>query len=330
MFLNQRQKDILLAGAIGDAVGYIVEFENLGKIIRKYGPNGLTLDMIHPQATLTVSDDTQMTLFSLEAVHLFCRLKGDYYFDMFMEDQYYKIFMQWFYTQTDKYSPLITSHVAKFPAMQHQRAPGNTCLGALNKSLPRPVPINDSKGCGGIMRAAPFGFLENAEDAFNHGCIQARVTHGHPSGHLPAGFFAGLIHTLTNCEGSTLISAVDTNLIFLNNCADNTETVDIIEKSLRIATESGGDVFSDLRRIGEGWVGEEALGVALYSVAIAESFEEVIKISINHNGDSDSTGSLAAQLWVAIHGLPEKYRKWEDRLDVANAFSYVTNGDNYK
>jgi ADP-ribosylglycohydrolase len=322
MILTQQQKDILLAGAIGDAVGYVIEFSKLDKIHRDYGPTGLTLDMIQPTAILTVSDDTQMTLFALEAIHA----KGD----ETRPNDYYEAFMQWYLTQTDFVSPLITSHIAKLPSMQHQRAPGMTCLSALAKALPRPMPINDSKGCGGIMRAAPCGFLDNIEDAFMQGLQQARVTHGHPSGYLSAAFFSALIHAIGRWGGTTLSRPIELTLGYLDGHIGNDETFDIIEKAQRIALQSQGDIYSDIKRIGEGWVGEEALGIAIYSVYVAKTFEEVIQISINHSGDSDSTGTLAAQLWVALYGLPEKYREWEKRLDIADAFAYATNGDNYK
>ena len=321
MILSQRQKDILLAGAIGDAVGYIIEFHKLERIHRDYGANGLTLFMIEPKAQLTVSDDTQMTLFTLEAIHAAgAGAKAN---------DYYEAFMQWFHTQNDWYSPLITSAIAKIPSMQRQRAPGMTCLGALNKPLPRPVPINDSKGCGGIMRAAPCGFLPTLDDAFLHGKIQARVTHGHPSGYLSSAFFAALIHYTSNYSDVSLGQAIEMCLGFLDGNIGCEETFEIIEKAQLIAAKSEGDYYADIKRIGEGWVGEEALGIAIYSVYVATSFEEVIRISINHDGDSDSTGSLAAQLWVSLYGLPEKYREWEQRLDIASAFAYATNGDNY-
>jgi ADP-ribosyl-[dinitrogen reductase] hydrolase len=42
-----------------------------------------------------------------------------------------------------------------------QRASGNTCISALESGAMGTIekPINDSKGCGGVMRAAPVGML---------------------------------------------------------------------------------------------------------------------------------------------------------------------------
>lgn len=59
-----RQLACLLGGAIGDALGYSVEFSRWREIERAYGPSGIRLAMTH--GPLVVSDDTQMTLFTLE------------------------------------------------------------------------------------------------------------------------------------------------------------------------------------------------------------------------------------------------------------------------
>ncbi len=53
----------LIGGAIGDALGYAVEFKKIWNITEEYGPNGITrYDLFHGVAR--ISDDTQMTLFT--------------------------------------------------------------------------------------------------------------------------------------------------------------------------------------------------------------------------------------------------------------------------
>ena len=44
------------------------------------------------------------------------------------------------------------------PELYSRRAPGGTCLSAIIQGNPGSVnnPINNSKGCGGIMRVAPL------------------------------------------------------------------------------------------------------------------------------------------------------------------------------
>ena len=57
----------LLGGALGDAFGYAVEFDSLEAIRRRFGPEGIREPVFHA-GRLVVSDDTQMTLFTLEGL----------------------------------------------------------------------------------------------------------------------------------------------------------------------------------------------------------------------------------------------------------------------
>ena len=68
--LRDRIRGSLIGGAIGDALGYPVEFFcSYSNIQRKYGSNGITrLDTkqwwTNGKGKAVVSDDTQMTLFT--------------------------------------------------------------------------------------------------------------------------------------------------------------------------------------------------------------------------------------------------------------------------
>ncbi|MEE9267503.1 MAG: ADP-ribosylglycohydrolase family protein [Gammaproteobacteria bacterium] len=81
--------------------------------------------------------------------------------------------------------------------MNVHRAPGNTCLGALAAGGPgTPADrINNSKGCGGVMRVAPIDLMRgwSSEQVFDVALRAAAVTHGHPSGFLSAGAMALMI-----------------------------------------------------------------------------------------------------------------------------------------
>jgi ADP-ribosylglycohydrolase len=68
--------------------------------------------------------------------------------------------------------------------------------------------------------------------------------------------------------------------------------------------------------LGEGWVGEEALAVGWYAAVTAGSLAECIALAANHDGDSDSTASIAGQLYGARHGLAALPAAAVYRLDV--------------
>src|SRR5699024_5165813 len=64
-----RFQGCLLGGAVGDALGYPVEFLSERAIFLKYGPGGIrTLaQACKPNHPASISDDTQMTLFAANA-----------------------------------------------------------------------------------------------------------------------------------------------------------------------------------------------------------------------------------------------------------------------
>lgn len=69
-----RFRGCLIGGAAGDALGYAVEFLDEGQIFGKYGSSGITEYNLTNGKAL-ISDDTQMTLFTANAL-LFATTRG--------------------------------------------------------------------------------------------------------------------------------------------------------------------------------------------------------------------------------------------------------------
>ena len=186
MEIQDRYAACLLGGAMGDALGYPVEFMSKNEIISKFGDNGITeLAIDRTSGKALISDDTQMTLFTADGLiwsHLRCTERGiGSYEGSGTLQSYYR----WYYTQTgticDDYwlkkqphetdNDIITYHktILEYPELFARRAPGNSCLSALAKDRMGTVeiPVNNSKGCGGVMRVAPVGFFlhKNVEEA---------------------------------------------------------------------------------------------------------------------------------------------------------------------
>ena len=66
---RDRIRGCLIGGAVGDALGYPVEFLSYSQIIHSFGEKGITeyaLDVQEGKAV--ISDDTQMTLFTAEGL----------------------------------------------------------------------------------------------------------------------------------------------------------------------------------------------------------------------------------------------------------------------
>ena len=62
--LKDRVLGCMVGGAVGDALGYPVEFWNYDTILNEYGRNGITRYKLGRNGKALISDDTQMTLFT--------------------------------------------------------------------------------------------------------------------------------------------------------------------------------------------------------------------------------------------------------------------------
>lgn len=81
------------------------------------------------------------------------------------------------------------------------------------------------------------------------------------------------------------------------------EFEDIIKKAIVLSGEIHEDADA-ISQLGEGWVAEEALAIAVYSVLkYKDRFHEGVICAVNHNGDSDSTGAIAGNILGAYLGL---------------------------
>jgi ADP-ribosyl-[dinitrogen reductase] hydrolase len=307
-----RRLACLLGGALGDAVGYRVEFKRWPEIERAHGPDGIRLAAC--KGALVVSDDTQMTLFTLEGMARAKRVE-----DIVTEVR--EAYLDWLHTQGYGSERPLRGDLAKVTALKHLRAPGTTCLSALRRGGRGTVKsaTNDSKGCGGVMRAAPLGFLPDSvsdTDVFLLGAECAALTHGHPDGFLPAGAMAVLARdALRDVPSEQSIAKV---LELTRAWPKSQGTAQAIESAVKVAAD-GEASRARVDALGEGWVGEEALAVGLYAAMVAKTFSECIELAANHDGDSDSTASIAGQLWGARFGLGGIAREVVERVDVVEA-----------
>ncbi|MCC7075927.1 MAG: ADP-ribosylglycohydrolase family protein [Acidimicrobiia bacterium] len=157
--------------------------------------------------------------------------------------------------------------------------------------------INDSKGCGGVMRVAPVGLTAN--DPFELGATAASITHMHPTGWLAAGAFAALLSRVLN--GADLSAACNIVIENLDEMNGGEETANALRAALEVA-ESAPVGAETVERLGAGWVAEEALAIGVYATLVADDFSHGLNVAVTHSGDSDSTGSIAGNLLGAMHG----------------------------
>ena len=313
----------VLGGAVGDAFGYAIEFDRWSTIQRKYGTKGLQQPVLHG-GELVVSDDTQMTLFTLEALIESLPTQGQPASSLQLRPflaACQRAYRRWGHTQGLPLPDELLggSQLVHSPALRLRRAPGNTCLSAVRAGAGGTCeqPINDSKGCGAVMRTAPLGLLASApaEQELVLGCTAGALTHGHVEGWLPAGLLAAIVQHLL--QGRELTSAVAQALAMAEQQVEPTDTttVRLLQAAVRHAQAALPPAVAWLS-LGEGWTGDEALAIAVYAAASTRSFEDAIRVAANHDGDSDSTASIAGQLAGARDGILAVPHAWVRRLDV--------------
>lgn len=336
----------LIGGAAGDALGYAVEFNDEGTIFGRYGAGGIRSYSLE-EGKARVSDDTQMTLFTAYA--MICCAEERKEKGSAAAPRYYaaEAYLEWLMTQDSSYGTacgnygnfedpretdgLIAVPLLRLPEIYAWRAPGNTCLSSLRTRRAQDHridsyikdPVNPSKGCGGVMRAAPVGMIpwESIEEMDRESAEIAAITHGHSLGYLPAAVLTHVVHRLIFCpEQMTLRQIVeearDTVTGIFAEDEHAGELARLINKAIALS-ESGGDDLDNIHALGEGWVGDQALAIALYcSLKYKEDFSEGLIASVNHMGDSDSTGAVTGNILGALVGYEALDQKWKDDLEL--------------
>lgn len=335
---HDRIRGCLYGGAVGDALGYPVEFLSEEGIRARYGGGGIKAFDTSGSGVARISDDTQMTLFTANGMLLWMTagnmapIRGlpRFYLARAYED--------WYKTQTRSFADLAQTDrgsqeggwcwLLDLAQLFSCRAPGNTCMTYLADGVPQQDdflthPRNDSKGCGGIMRVAPVGLVawRRPADLAREAAQAAALTHGHPLGWMPSAFLALMVHKLVFAKDPvTLQEAALYARSHTADCFAGQPDLPVLLNLVDQAMEAAGSQTDDLTAIhslGQGWVAEEALAIALYCVLrYPDDFSAAVTAAVNHQGDSDSTGSLAGALWGAAHGYKAIPEAWKDKLEL--------------
>ncbi len=278
--------------AIGDALGFPNEFLRLLQIREKYGESGL--EDFKPAYGLpagSYSDDTQMSLALARAI-----IKTDDFdvenFMGYVKDE----FVAW----------------SKSP--ENNRAPGGACMtGCVN--MEKGVHWKESgdswsKGCGAAMRAAPLGlvFHKNTEKLFELAYAASVCTHGNPTGiasGIGTAYAVGLI--LGGVEPLEIVDKV---------CDIPHATDEYTRKMRQVKGLLEEDLEVAIPVLGEGWVGEEALAIALYIFnKFPRDYKRSVLAAANTNGDSDSLACITGALSGAFNGIETIPETWIRRVE---------------
>lgn len=363
-----KYRGCLLGGAAGDALGYAIEFDREEAIAARYGSHGIRNYQLDERGLAPFSDDTQMTLYTANS--LLCSLaalsaqasggapasgdtqaSGDTHaaggapapapatmpspaaLAAYAPAQMAQFYVEWMYTQVSPY-PLAEpkAWISSLPELFASRAPGVTCMNACEAMANGAKAVNNSKGCGGIMRMAPVGLI-NTCPSFSGvelqrlGAQLAELTHCHELGWMPAGVFAHIVSLLARDEASSVREAATQALNTLPEAFPNAHYLGQLQELLRYTLRLADSDIPDLEAIhalGEGWVAEEALAIGLLcSLRHEDDFAGAITSAVNHGGDSDSTGAIAGNIvgaHLGLAGIPQRYL---EHLELRDTISKI-------
>lgn len=336
--LQDRIRGCLIGGGAGDALGYEIEFMREPSIFYQYGTKGITSYALNPRTgKALISDDTQMTLFTANGMLVSDSLAYADGLCRKPEVTIQKAYEDWLQTQLRTFSRRDTkdsvSWLMDVPELFHRRAPGNTCLSGLTFRMEAaPVedyianPINNSKGCGGVMRVAPLALRKwESIEALDMAAAQAAaITHTHSLGYMPCAVFCHIINRILfpTAEVMSLDQIVEEAVLTTEKLFQGDPYLpalrDIMDRAVLLSRNNDSDL-DNIHKLGEGWIAEEALAIAVYCVLkYPNDFSQGIIAAVNHNGDSDSTGAIAGNILGAIVGYEAMEEKWKKDLECAD------------
>ncbi|MFH9826252.1 ADP-ribosylglycohydrolase family protein [Streptomyces bobili] len=312
----------LLGLALGDALGFPTEFNDVPSILAKCGP---WREMELPRRAF-VSDDTQMTL----AVARALRTAMD----------------RGLLVPTRLERPLREEFVDWYRSPENNRAPGRTCLTACDllrddRRLWQDASQIGSKGCGANMRVAPLGLAPGLSDEQRAGAaqLQSGLTHGHPTALAASDLTAHAVRLLAQgAEPLGLVGllrsyALDNRTRYHHRWLGDLWTrsqdptpehfiargwddcLGVLER-LQEALRSPSPETDPCLATGDGWIAEEALATGLLCFLLfPDEPVTALRRAACSAGDSDSIACLAGAFAGAYAGADAWPTEWADRIE---------------
>lgn len=309
MSLNTKFLGCMLGGAVGDALGYPVEFKSYNEIKQQ---GFISSPKIDKSGIACVSDDTQMSILTAYGL-----LQSDSINNIFV------LYTKWINIMY-KGSNIddVLPEFSAYPTLFAPRMTGMTCYHSLqNASRNTTSSPNNSKGNGAIMRIAPVGLMySDPVKAFTIGMNISLLTHGHPIGYIAGGLFASIISMVL--QGKSLLLAIEQSLELSKkykppkffDFIHYKVITDKINLAIKLA-QSNKLTEIAIQQIGKGFIAEETLALAIYCVLKTDNFKDGILMSVNHGGDSDTVGAVTGNLLGVIYGVNTIPQEWIQYLE---------------
>lgn len=287
----------LFGCAVGDALGYPIEFSNIDPrepIVKDLlpGPKGISL----------FSDDTQMTIAAAEGL----LESRDRLTIMGSAPNVAERFIAW----------------SKSP--ENNRAPGNACMFGCAQLAQGTTWFKAGKqnggGCGAAMRSAPYGWLFHddwyraATWAGEHALMTHRSSMAQASAAaVAAGVSAALMGMSVMRIASMMHIAADMY---------DAETGEMLEHAIHDAKK--GVAPNEVLGRWRGWAGHEAVAASLYCfLRHPADLEKAVLEAVNSPGDSDSLGAITGALSGAFNGINAVPQRWIDVIEKRDELAVI-------
>lgn len=312
---RSRVRGCLLGGAVGDALGAPLASWSRRDIAERFGNKGVRQFVAQEVAGRPVrgriTDNTQLTLFAVEGIiRASVRTDRGIGFTVGVLAGSYD---RWLDTQLlDRPSGWRDGWLAGEQWLYSKRAAGLTSESALESARdPNTQPgmgqlaVNESKGSGGVTRSAPFGLVLGTLTRwqFDSAGEAAGYTHGHRTARIAAATFAAIVGGLV--RGEPPEKATLEAMRLLAHYEGHEETLAPLQRARAAALDEPRPSLATLQSIGEGWVAEEALAMAVYAALTHQRPDrtlDALSFAISHSGNSAGVGSICGQLLGALHG----------------------------
>lgn len=321
--------------AVGDALGFLIEFMTMKNIQKKYGPYGLRtiLKLECNDKQGIISDDTQMALFTADG------MLGAAYTGEPLVKGIYQSLSRWYYTQTERLiQPELSAWMHCQDYERHygydmmaeqklfaRRSPGKACLMSLatGRLFTQDTRPNQCQGSTVLSRAIPIGlwYAGDAERAFQTALDAAVLTHGHPHAYYAAATLGAMISLLAS--GKEMSVAFAEALRILQRREEDTQVLKAVIHAVDEAVTDRNPVRA-MKKIGLGWKADEALALAVYCVLKTGSLKDAVIMACNQDGDSDTCGAVCGAMTGAMYGLAAIPKNWRSNLECLPLLQQLT------
>ncbi|WP_282697355.1 ADP-ribosylglycohydrolase family protein [Streptomyces sp. CC208A] len=314
----------LMGLALGDALGFPTEFNDVPTILAKCGP-WRAMELPVRRGTAYITDDTQMTLAFARGIRTALE-RGPL-------------------APLRLARPVRDEYVDWYHSPENNRAPGNTCMRAC-MLLDGDRPWQDasqihSKGCGANMRVAPIGLVPGLSEEQRAGAaqLQAALTHGHPTGLAASDLTARAVWLLaqgvdpTGLVGRLRSYAYENRDRYHERWLGDLWTRSQDPSAAHFVRRGWDECLAVLERLdavqrtadpeldpctytGDGWIAEEALATGLLCFLLfpGEPLTALRRAACTR-GDSDSIAALAGAFAGAHLGADAWPAEWTARIE---------------